>query len=145
MDEANEVTEQRVSETAEAPDMPGQAAKGPRCQCLITDRMAWAGPAVALCHHSTAAEANDVREKLLDVLGDFTQTIDPNTMFNKTLLQLAEDYRQQVVGKMEMLLNEDEHNIVNINFMRSLSLAIEMIMCTMIVQRNQPADEGQAE
>ena len=111
------------------------------CQCAISPEIAWAGPAIALCHHSTAAEADKVREKLLAMMEEFAQNIDPNTMFNKTIIQLAEDYRRQAAGKMQKLLNQDEHRVININFMRNLSLAAEMIMCTMIIQRNGETED----
>ena len=77
----------------------------------------------------------------MDLMGDFSQNIDPEAMFNKTVIQLAEDYRRQAAGSLHRLLNEDEHMVININFMRNLSLAAEMIMCSMIIQRNQGADQ----
>ncbi len=118
----------------------------PECECAITPEMAWAGPALALCHHSPAALATETREKLLDMMGDFSQNIDPNAMFKKTIIELAGDYRRQVAGKMERMLSQDEHLVININFMRSLSLAAEMLMCTMIIQRNgEEAGPGNAE
>ena len=116
-------------------------ARSPECQCNITPDMVWAGPAIQLCHHSPAATASGVRERLMDLMGDFSQNIDPEAMFNKTVIQLAEDYRRQVAGNLHRLLNEDEHMAININFMRNLSLAAEMIMCSMIIQRNGGLEE----
>ena len=74
-------------------------ARDTECECEIGPLMAWAGPAIALCHHSSVEEANQVREKLLDLIGSFTQSIDPNDMFKKTIIDLASDYRQEVAGK----------------------------------------------
>ena len=116
-------------------------ARSPECQCNITPDMVWAGPAIQLCHHSPAATASEVREKLMDLMGDFSQNIDPEAMFKKTIIQLAEDYRRQAAGNLHRLLNEDEHMAININFMRNLSLAAEMIMCSMIIQRNGGLEE----
>ena len=116
-------------------------ARSAECQCNITPNMVWAGPAIQLCHHSPAAEASEVREKIMDLMGDFSQNIDPEAMFNKTVIQLAEEYRRQAAGNLHRLLNEDEHMVININFMRNLSLAAEMIMCSMIIQRNQGAEQ----
>ena len=120
-------------------------AENAGCQCAISPEMAWAGPAIALCHHSTAAEANEIREKLIAMMEDFAHNIDPNAMFDKTIIQLAEDYRRQAAGKNERLLNQDEHRVININFMRNLSLAAEMIMCTMIIQRNDETADPERE
>ena len=116
-------------------------ARSPECQCNITPDMVWAGPAIQLCQHSTAAEASGVRERLMDLMGNFSQNIDPEAMFSKTVIQLAEDYRRQAAGNLHRLLNEDEHMVININFMRNLSLAAEMIMCSMIIQRNGGLEE----
>ena len=107
------------------------------CECAITNEMIWAGPCVSLCHHSTAQEAGEAREKLLDVLGTFAQDIDPREMFDKSIVQMAEDYRKEVAGKLDRFLSRDEYIVININFMRNLSLAAQMIMCTMIIDRNQ--------
>ena len=120
-------------------------AENTGCQCAISPEMTWAGPAIALCHHSTAAEANKIREKLMAMMEDFAHNIDPNAMFEKTIIQLAEDYRRQAAGKNENLLNQDEHRVININFMRNLSLAAEMIMCTMIIQRNDETADPEKE
>ena len=111
--------------------------RDPECQCEISPEMVWAGPAIQLCHHSTAAEAEQIQEKLMDLMTNFSQNIDANSMFDKTIIQLAEDYRQQAAGKLRRLLSEDEHHIININFMRNLSLAAQMIGCTMIITRNE--------
>ena len=111
--------------------------RDPECQCEISPEMVWAGPAIQLCHHSTAAEAEQIQEKLMDLMTNFAQNIDANSMFDKTIIQLAEDYRKQAAGKLRRLLSEDEHHIININFMRNLSLAAQMIGCTMIITRNE--------
>ena len=96
--------------------------RDPECQCEISPEMVWAGPGIQLCHHSTAAEAEQIQEKLMDLMTNFAQNIDANSMFDKTIIQLAEDYRKQAAGKLRRLLSEDEHHIININFMRNLSL-----------------------
>ena len=111
--------------------------RDPECQCEISPEMVWAGPAIQLCHHGAAAEAQKVQEKLMDLMTNFSQNIDPNRMFDKTIIQLAEEYREQAAGRLKRLLSEDEHHIININFMRNLSLAAQMIGCTMIIARNQ--------
>ena len=108
----------------------------PECQCEISQEMIWAGPAIQLCHHSSAAEAEEIREKIMDLMANFAQNIDPSTMFDKTIIQLAEEYRRQAAGKLARLMDEDEHHIININFMRNLSLAAQMLTCTMIIDRN---------
>ena len=117
----------------------------PRCECPTGPETAWAGPAIALCHHSTAAEAAGVMEKLLAIMEDFPQNIDPKTMSGKTIARLAEDYRQQAAGNIHRKPDRDEHMVININFMRTLSLTAEMIMCAMIIQRNEEKDEAQGE
>ena len=137
---------------AAAPDQPGTDAipmtvayadprgiseRDPGCQCDITPEMIWAGPGIQLCQHSSAAAAQMVQEKLMDLMGYFAQNIDPSQMFDKTIIQLAEDYRQQAAGRFNRLLNEEEINIINIQFMRNLSLATQMIGCTMIIRRRE--------
>ena len=121
--------------------------RDPECQCQIGPDMVWAGPAIQLCPHSSAAEAEEIRGRLMDLLQNFAQNIDPNRMFDKTIIQLAEDYRKQAAGRLKGLMNEDEHHIVTINFMRNLSLAAQMLTCTMIINRKggsgeQPSEEG---
>ena len=119
--------------------------RDPECQCEISPEMVWAGPAIQLCHHSTSAEAEKVQEKLMDLMTNFSQKIDANSMFDKTIIQLATEYREQAAGRLKQMLSEDEHHIININFMRNLSLAAQMIGCTMIIARNQgktPSTEG---
>ena len=119
--------------------------RDPECQCEISPEMVWAGPAIQLCHHSTAAEAEKVQEKLMDLMTNFSQNIDANSMFDKTIIQLAKEYREQAAGRLKQMLSEDEHHIININFMRNLSLAAQMIGCTMIIARNQgktPPEDG---
>ena len=111
--------------------------RDPECECEISAEMIWAGPAIQLCHHSTAAEAEKVQEKLMDLMTNFSQNIDANSMFDKTIIQLATEYREQAAGRLKQMLSEDEHHIININFMRNLSLAAQMIGCTMIIARNQ--------
>ena len=111
--------------------------RDPECQCEISPEMVWAGPAIQLCHHSTAAEAEKIQEKLMDLMTNFSQKIDANSMFDKTIIQLATEYREQAAGRLKQMLSEDEHHIININFMRNLSLAAQMIGCTMIITRNQ--------
>ena len=111
--------------------------RDPECQCEISPEMIWAGPAIQLCHHSTVAEAEKIQEKLMDLMTNFSQNIDANSMFNKTIIQLAAEYREQAAGRLKQMLSEDEHHIININFMRNLSLAAQMISCTMIITRNQ--------
>ena len=84
-------------------------------------------------------------EKLLAIMEDFPQNIDPKTMSGKTIAKLAEDYRQQAAGNIHRTPDQDEHMVININFMRTLSLTAEMIMCAMIIQRNEEKDEAQGE
>jgi hypothetical protein len=117
--------------------------RDPGCQCEISPEMVWAGPAIQLCHHSSMAEAERVREKLIDLMTNFAQNIDPNSMFDKTIIQLAEEYRKQAAGRLRRMLNEDEHHIININFMRNLSLAAQMITCTMIITRNEAKNRSE--
>ena len=112
------------------------------CECSITDEMIWAGPAVQLCHHSTTAAADDVREKLLNLMQEFAQNIKPEDMFDKTITELANRYRQETAGPLSNLMDQNENIVVNINFMRQLSLNIQMLMCTMILQlRGETEDE----
>ena len=118
-------------------DLKGISERDPGCQCDITPEMIWAGPGIQLCQHSSAAAAQMVQEKLMDLMGYFAQNIDPSQMFDKTIIQLAEDYRQQAAGRFNRLLNEEEINIINIQFMRNLSLAAQMIGCTMIIRRRE--------
>ena len=118
-------------------DPKGVSERDPGCQCDITPEMIWAGPGIQLCQHSSAAAAQMVQEKLMDLMGYFAQNIDPSKMFDKTIIQLAEDYRQQAAGRFNRLLNEEEINIINIQFMRNLSLAAQMIGCTMIIRRRE--------
>ena len=114
--------------------------RGNGCECAITNEMVWAGPVIQLCHHSYPEQAKDAVEKLLDILGAFTQQVNPQEMFDKTILQMAEDYRKEAAGRLERFLTKEETAIININFMRNLSLATQMIMCTMIAQ-NDPSSE----
>ena len=107
------------------------------CGCNITDSMTWAGPAIQLCQHSTRAAAEEVREKLLDVTDEFAQAIDPKDMFGKTIAELSNLYRQQATGPLANLMDRDENIIVNINFMRELSINVQILMCTMITQLDQ--------
>ena len=118
-------------------DLKGISERDPGCQCDITPEMIWAGPGIQLCQHSSAAAAQMVQEKLMDLMGYFAQNIDPSQMFDKTIIQLAEEYRQQAAGRFNRLLNEEEINIINIQFMRNLSLAAQMIGCTMIIRRRE--------
>ena len=59
-------------------------SRDPECECEISAEMIWAGPAIQLCHHSTVAEAEKVQEKLMDLMTNFSQNIDANSMFDKT-------------------------------------------------------------
>ena len=111
------------------------------CECSITENMVWAGPAIQLCHHSTAAAAEEVREKLMDMVEEFAQNISPENMFDKTITELANLYRQETAGPLNNLMDRNENIIVNINFMRQLSLNIQILMCTMITQLEQEEEE----
>lgn len=109
--------------------------RDPRCECSITNEMIWAGPVIQLCHHNSREDAEEAREKLLDILAVFTQGINPQDMFNKTIIELAEDYRKMAADKLDRFLTQEETTNININFMRNLSLTAQMIMCSMIIDR----------
>ena len=109
--------------------------RAPECDCSITNEMVWAGPVIQLCHHSSAAEAEEAQEKLMDIMGVFAQRISPQEMFSKTIMELAEDYRKEAAEEMEHFLNREEAAIININFMRNLSLSAQMLLCSMIMQK----------
>ena len=110
--------------------------RGTECECSITNEMVWAGPVIQLCHHSSKEEAEEAREKLLDILAVFSQSINPQEMFNKTIIEMAEDYRKTAADKLERFLTPEETAVININFMRNLSLTGQMIMCSMIIQKD---------
>ena len=76
-------------------------SRDPECECEISAEMIWAGPAIQLCHHSTVAEAEKVQEKLMDLMTNFSQNIDANSMFDKTIIQLATEYREQAAGRLK--------------------------------------------
>ena len=116
-------------------------SRNPECQCEISPEMVWAGPAIQLCHHSSPQEALEVQEKLMDLMTNFAQNIDANSMVDKTILQLAEDYRKQAAGRLRRLLTPEEHTIININFLRNLSLAAQTISCTMIIDKQRRGAE----
>ncbi len=111
----------------------------PGCECTINDDMAWAGPGIRLCHHSSTREAEEVQERIAGLLATFAQNLDHGTMLDKTLKEMAEEYRREASGMNPNLLNRDERLIININFLRNLSLAAQMFMCAMIIERNGEA------
>lgn len=114
-------------------------ARSADCQCAVNhlNRAAWAGPALALCHHSSPALAQEIQDKLLDLCGDFAQQIDPEDLFQSTVADLAKSYREQVAGKLEHLLSEEERNVINIQFMRNYSLTVMALTCAMIIARER--------
>ena len=112
-------------------------ARNPECQCEISPDMVWAGPAIQLCHHSSPQEALEVQERLMDLMTNFAQNIDANSMVDKTILELAEEYRRQATGRLRRLLTPEEQTIININFLRNLSLAAQTISCTMIIDKQR--------
>ena len=107
------------------------------CECSITEEMAWAGPCIRLCHHTPTEEAIQVRDRLMDILGGFAQQIDPREMFERTIVQMAEEYRKEAAGRLEKHLTREEQAVINVNFLRNLSLSAQMIMCTMIIERHE--------
>ena len=117
--------------------------RGPECECAITNEMVWAGPVIQLCHHSSREQAEEAIEKILDILGIFTQQITPEQMSTRTIAEMAEEYRKDAAGRLEHLLTQDETAIININFMRNLSLAAQMLLCSMIMQRDPGHDQNE--
>ena len=117
-------------------------SRNPECQCEISPDMVWAGPAIQLCHHSSPQEALQVQERLMDLMTNFAQNIDANTMVEKTIIELAEEYRKQAAGRLRRLLTPEEHTIININFLRNLSLAAQTISCTMIIDKQRRGTEN---
>ena len=123
----------------------------PRCECPTGPGTAWAGPAIALCHHSTAAEAASVREKAPRHHGrlppEHHGRPSPRTSTRTPCpARPSPDWPRITGGRPRETptgrRTGTNTSVININFMRSLSLAAEMIMCTMIIQRNERRGRG---
>ena len=107
------------------------------CQCHIPDHMAWAGPAAQLCHHSSVESAQEVQSNLIQILDEFAHSIPADDLLSKTVTQLAEDYKRNVVLNDYRFMNQNEHGVLMISFLRNLSIAVQTLMVTMIVNRER--------
>ena len=111
--------------------------KTQECQCSLPAEMSWAGPAAQLCPHSALEPALEVQANLIKLLDDFMQEIPIEDLLNKPLLELGEKYMRDVLGSDFNLMNQREHNVLMIAFLRHVGIAIMTLMSSMVVNRNK--------
>ena len=112
------------------------------CQCSLPPEISWAGPAAQLCPHSELAPALEIQSNLIKLLDDFMQEIPVEDLLNKPLLELAEKYMRDVLGGDFNLMNEREHNVLMIGFLRHVGIAVMTLMSSMVANRaRQEAQE----
>ena len=109
----------------------------PDCQCRIPKTMSWAGPTALLCHHSTADQARELQQRLMDLLEDLPNAIPAEELAQKNVKELAEDYKKAIVGDDYNLMTQEEHDILMIAFLRHLGIAIHALMATIIITKGQ--------
>ena len=111
--------------------------KTEECECSLPKEMSWAGPAAQLCPHSALEPALEVQENLIKLLDDFMQEIPVDDLINKPLIELSEKYMRDVLGTDFNLMNQREHNVLMIAFLRHVGIAVMTLMSSMVVNRNR--------
>ena len=88
--------------------------------------------------HSSAAESRRRQENLIwSKHGSVRPSASTRReMFQKRIIGAGRGHRRGVRrSRWNAFLNREEAAIININFMRNLSLAAQMLMCSMIIQK----------
>ena len=114
------------------------------CECNLPREMSWAGPAAQLCPHSALDPALEIQANLAKLLDDFMQEIPVEDLLNKPLLELGEKYMKDVLGNDFNLMNQREHNVLMIAFLRHVGIAVMTLLASMVVNRNRNQANEQA-
>ena len=104
------------------------------CNCQLPESMSWAGPAAQLCHHSDNKAVQEIEAKLLAILQDFHVTIPFDEMGTKTIMDLADKFKMDTVGDDFKYMNQAEHTILMIAFLRNLSISAQALMANLILR-----------
>ena len=107
------------------------------CQCAMPPEMGVAGEALQLCHHSNVEGAKRVHDTICSIIDDLTHSIPAQDMFSKSMQDLAYQYMRTVVGHDVQLMNEREHDILMIAFLRYMSLGFQATMTALVVSINE--------
>ena len=111
------------------------------CQCAMPTEMTAAGEALQLCHHSNVEGARRIHTTICDIIDDLTHTIPAQDMFSKSVQDLAYQYMRTVIGHDINLMNEREHDILMVSFLRYMALGFQATMSALVVsireQENQ--------
>ena len=109
----------------------------PDCQCGIPPEITATANAFPLCHHSDPGKTREIQQKLFELLDGFAQNIPVQDLFSKPLNEVAETYMRGVVGTDYNVLNEQEHNILMVSFLRHAALAMLVMQVSMILNIRQ--------
>ena len=107
------------------------------CKCDLPPEMSWAGAAAQLCQHSSSEQAQEVQSQLLKLIDNFMQEIPVDDLVNTPLMELSQKYMKDMAGNDYNLLNQDEHSVLMIMFLRHVGIAVNTLMATMIGNRNE--------
>ena len=109
----------------------------PACMCDVKQRMAPAGEAATLCHHSTRAEIVATREKLYSIMADLDKKIDLGDLLTRPVTDAVTYYLQTTLGADHAMVDRRELGIMRAAFLRHYSMAIQALM-TQILEEVAP-------
>ena len=109
----------------------------PTCRCDVRERMAPAGEAATLCHHSTRAEIIEARTKLYNIMADLDKDIDLGDLLTRPVTEAVNYYMHTTLGADQAMINQREMNIMRAAFLRHYSMAIQALM-TQVLEEVAP-------
>ena len=109
----------------------------PNCMCDVKERMAPAGEAATLCHHSRRAEIVNIRTKLYTIMADLDKDIDLGDLLTRPVTEAVAYYMQKTLGADHAMVNQRELGIMRAAFLRHYSMAIQALM-TQVLEEVAP-------
>ena len=107
----------------------------PDCECSLSNKLQAFGIAASLCHHSPPGRVRQVQQDLYQTLAEFANTVDTDQLFT-ALTPMAEQYSRVIAQDDYELLTRNEHNTLMVSFLRQLSLSAQIMMATMLLNRD---------